>query len=205
MKQLKDVMRKAITVAGRALEYSLTGESDYHITLGEFRDFETVGDHFKAKLLEDGVRAWLAELGIEVRAPVILEFFEDGKAPSPGEDCPGHGVVGFYRPHNLGGKGAHLVYVLRNLPKGRFKAIYGHELVHAWERENGVLKGHRVLREGLARWIEYKMLLREGAPREAAKVERLTRWSWGRGIRLVLEIEREHGPTGVVPFLRDYP
>lgn len=201
---MKQSVKTLVTQMGRSLEYLLTGESTYRITSADFKNFDVVSDRFKARLVEDAVRDTLsARFGIRVQAPVLFELFEPDKPPSAGEDCPGHGVVGFYRPQVLREEKAHCVFVVKDLPRGRFKAVYAHELVHAFEREAGLLTGQRVLREGLARWVEYKLLLAEGAEREAAKVLNLSRWSWGRGVRVVLALEDRVGERNVVRALAD--
>jgi hypothetical protein len=203
MEPVQQTLKSLVTRVGRSLEYVLTGESTYRITSSDFKNFDVVSDRFKARMLEESVRDTLTRrFGIRVQAPVLLDLFEADKAPSTGEDCPGHGVVGFYRPHRLRDDKAHVIFILQGMPRGRFKAVYGHELVHAFERETSFLNGNRVLHEGLARWVEYKLLRDEGAVREARKVLNLSRWTWGRGVRIVLALEERVGEKNVVEALR---
>ena len=86
--------------------------------------------------------------------------------------------------------------------KGRFKAIVAHELAHAWEREQEILTSDRGLREGFARWIEYKVLQSEGLHAEAARVAGIRTWRYGRGVRTLLAVERKQGEGGVLEFIR---
>ncbi|HEY4001663.1 MAG TPA: hypothetical protein VGO93_22500 [Candidatus Xenobia bacterium] len=197
-------IKRWVDEVGRSLEYMLTGQKTFRVTTGELKaGFETITDRFKARQYQDDVKDVLwRRFAIKVEEPVIFELFAPDQAPSAGEDCPAHGVVGFYRPHLLGDRRTHLVFVVNNLPTPRFRAVYAHELVHAWERESGILPEERVLREGLARWVEYKLLLEAGRRDDAHKVLNVSRWAWGKGIRIVLDVEKQVGEAQVIETLR---
>jgi hypothetical protein len=95
----------------------------------------------------------------------------------------------------------HLVYVLRGLRKERFKAILSHELAHAYLYETELFSSNKAFREGMARWVEYKILLQEGEKEEAQKLLKLKSWHYGKGIARILELEKKTGERELVSYL----
>lgn len=199
-------IKRLATFAGRTLEFALTGQSEYTVITSELADFRTVTDLPKAKRVMAETRVWLAQAyRIQVREPVLLELFS-GKDWTPASlRYVMRGAVGIYQPHLLGDARSHNIHVLQGLPRGRFKAILAHELVHAYEAEAGILTTHRSLREGFARWVEYHALLEEGETREAKRLLGFRRWSAGRGIHDLLEIEKRGGVEAVLSHVRNIP
>ncbi len=162
-------------------------------------------DKFKADLLVKEVRHLLeTRFGIRVRLPLVLDFFSG--RPWSMSSAPSRlaGSLGHYHLRDLGDKKVHFVFVQKGLPRTRFKAIFAHEYTHAFLRERGILRHSRGLREGLARWVEYKVLLKEGAAREAEKLLKIRNWWNGRGLREILEMERRYSEDGLVASLQKW-
>ena len=201
-----EFIKRVATFAGRSLEFALTGQSEYAVITSELADFHTVTDLPKAKRMLVETRGQLARaFQIEVREPVLLELFS-GKDWTPASlRYVMRGAVGSYQPHLLGNSRSHTIHVLQGLPRGRFKAIVAHELVHAYQAEAGFLTSSRSLREGFARWVEYHVLLDEGDASEAKRLLGFRRWSAGRGIHALLDIEREGGIDAVLAHVRRVP
>lgn len=198
-----EFIKRVATFAGRSLEFALTGQSEYAVITSELAEFHTVTDLPKAKRVLADVRALLSrEYRIALREPVLLELFS-GKDWSPASlRYVMRGAVGSYQPHLLGTARSHTVHVLQGLPRGRFKAILAHELVHAYECETRILTTDRSLREGFARWVEYRILMAEGEVREAQRLLGFRRWTAGRGIHTLLEIEKAGGVEAVLAHVR---
>ena len=183
----------------RAVELQLTGESHFAFITSELRDFDVVDDRIKARRLLEATRLELArELRMELKAPVILELVD----PESAEARRGsHDLLGFYRPQPWGEKAVHTIYIRSGLERRLFCGIAAHEMAHAWERERGCLTTHRALREGFARWVEYKVLHKHGAKREAERLLRIRSWRLGRALRELLVIEEQVGMLGVPRYI----
>lgn len=184
----------------RRLELQLTGQSEYRLITSETPKVTVVDDRIKGNRLLEQVRRELAqEFTLHVRAPVILELV----APdSPQARKGDHDVLGYYRPQPWGEEMVHTIFVRKDLEAPFFCGIVAHELAHAWEREIGCLTSQRALREGFARWIEYKTLLRHGARSQAGRLLRIRTWRFGRAVRGLLELEDRVGVAGVVEYIR---
>ncbi|MFH0802150.1 MAG: protein DA1 [bacterium] len=197
------LLEKALTFIGRSIECALTGRTDYRFLSSEIASFDRVGDRLKAGIISREVRTFLSgKYGITVDYPVVLELFS-------GHDWDIHsiryrmaGSIGRYHLNLMGENRLHCIYVLAGLGVPKFKSIFAHEYMHAFQRETGIFQHNRGLREGLARWIEYKVLLSEGAAREAGKLLRIQSWSRGRGLKRILRMEKEHTESGLVEYLK---
>jgi hypothetical protein len=198
-----EFIKRVATLAGRSIEFALTGQSDYAVITSELREFRIVNDLPRARRVLAETRELLArEYGIRIRRPVLIELFSGTDWSPPSLRYVMRGAVATYQSRELGAEQVHDVRVLSGLTRGRFKAVLAHELVHAYEREAEILTTHRALREGFARWIEYRILEEEGETREAGKLKRVRRWSSGRSIHELLEIERREGVAAVLAYVR---
>jgi hypothetical protein len=200
LKQFGVVSLRVVEQLVRKLEYHLTGQSDFAIITSELRTVEVVDDRIKGKrLLEEVQRELARDFELVLRAPVLLELvLPDSPLARPGV----HEVLGHYRSEPWGEKAVHTVFVRAGLSAPFFCGIAAHELAHAWERERGCLTTHRALREGFARWIEYKVLTKRGARREAERLLKIRSWKAGRAIRSLLELEAQAGVAGVLAYVR---
>lgn len=196
----------AYTVFGRALESVLTGESSFKVHSHDFLEGDLVQDTVKGKLLQDQVRIFLAgRFSMVLRDPLVLGLFTDGEVNWNSLMYQMNGTMGRYQSTYLKGRRVHCVYVLKGLTQPRFKSILAHEYTHAFTREQGILKSNKLLREGLARWIEYKVLLREGQAADARRISQSVQWIYGKGLRRVLDLEDRVGEGRVVQEMLRIP
>lgn len=198
------ILEKVITTVGRALEFALTGQSDFRLTLSEFSESPTVNGSVQARLVLDELRPALRrEFGIQLAWPVLLELKQPPGWSWKATFYHAEGNLGRYVPHELGERKAHQVMIIPGLPRPRFRAILGHELVHAYQREAGILKKNRALREGMARWIEYH-LLSTSAPSEAQKLLKIRHYTFGKAVQVIVDYEKEHGTRATMEWLNRY-
>lgn len=201
-----EFLKRLVTFAGRSLEFALTGQSEYAVLTSDQADFQCVTDIVKGKRVLTEARSLLADdFHIRIREPVLLELFSTKYWSPASLRYVMRGAVGSYQPHPMGRYNTHSIHVLNGLKRSRFKAIVAHEMVHAYEREARILATNRSLREGFARWIEYKVLQREGEQRECQKLLRLRKWSSGRSIHELLAVERRGGVKAVLEYVHRIP
>jgi len=153
------------------------------------------------KKILDEVKIVLEDrFGIRVKRPIVLELVNEKKPWLYGIYWLAESL-GKYKSHLMIDEKYHLIYVLRGLKKERFKAILSHELAHAYLYEAELFSNNRAFREGMARWIEYKILLQEGEKEEARKLLSIKSWLYGRGIAEILELEKKTGERELLPYL----
>jgi hypothetical protein len=192
-----------ITLLGRIIEVILTGSSDYKFVFQPFEAFEKVDNPIQAKLLFKEVKEFLEnKFSIRLKEPVVIELFSPTSLSWEAGLYQFSGLMGRYRPCSLKTNNTHLIYVLKGLSREKFKGVLVHELSHAYQREVGMLKNEKILKEGMARWLEYKLLINLGALREAHKLTGVKSWLYGGGIRKMLDLEDEVGEERVIPYLK---
>ena len=197
------VVEKVLTVLGQTVERVLTGRSEFQFTTSDFHQTSSVHETIQARMVLREVQQEVAEgFGLRLRAPVLLDLERPmawgWKAAVAGQA----GQVGRYAPRWLGQRRIHRIVIVPGLPRSRFRAVVAHELVHAWQAELGILRSSRGLREGMARWVEYHVLLRVGLVKEAGQLLKLRRFLLGRSLRDILERERAHGREATLAWLR---
>ena len=102
--------------------------------------------------------------------------------------------VGLYRYRSS----LHEIYVMKDMSKDECTATTCHELVHAWQKENCPADQDILVSEGLARWIEYKILDKTGAYTLARGLFEHADPVYGVGFKTMLEWEDKLGEMGVV-------
>ena len=186
---------------GRALEYLLTGQSEFKIHTSEFAANDIVKDPVTAKKILEQIKVVLFEkFAIKIHRPIVIELIKDDKKWDYGFSWFAESL-GKYKSYELIDEKYHMIYILSGLRKERFKAILAHEMTHAYQRENELFIDNRVFREGLARWIEYKILLQEGEELEARKLLNIKHWIYGRGINRLIQLEKDTGEKELVSKL----
>lgn len=102
-------------------------------------------------------------------------------------------LLGFFQRNGE----ARAIYIEQLLPRILFQAVAAHELAHAWQSFYAPQTQPLKIVEGFAEWVSYRLLLALGQQREAA---RLTRRNdlYGAGLHYFIDLEREHGYTGVL-------
>jgi hypothetical protein len=196
----KVIIVDMLTSVGKFLEYQLTGQSDFRLMV-PFEGARTVNTDLEGRLQLDQVRQTLwQEFSIKTKWPVLLEV----KTPPPAGWKAGfyhsESNLGRYQTNELGSEKSHEISVRPNLPTPIFRAILGHEMVHAYQTEKGLLRSNRALREGMARWVEYH-LLKDEAPKAAEKLLKMKHFTFGKAVNTVLEYERTHGRQPTLQWL----
>jgi len=105
-------------------------------------------------------------------------------------------VVGlhFYRD------GKHYIFMLKDVGKDMFYGTMCHEMTHGWQDENCPNQSIR-LKEGLAMWVEVKVLRWSGAYTLASRKHRVADPIYGVGYKFILEVEDKYGEKGVLPYI----
>lgn len=194
-------LKSTIENAGRALELFLTGQSGYRITTNEFETNDIIEDIVIAKRILESVKLNLDEkYNIKIRQPIVIELIKEDKIRNYAFTWF-EGSLGKYKSQDMIDEKYHMIYIQSGLKKERFKAILAHELAHAYQHEAGMPRTSKALREGMARWVEYKVLLQEGEKNEAFKLLKIKNWLYGKGISRILELEKKTGEKDLIRSL----
>lgn len=197
------VVEQVFTLLGRAVERALTGSSDFRFTTSEFRKTSTIDEAVQARMVLQEVQEELAAgFGLRVRDPVLLDLERPPVWGWKAAVARAEGQIGRYAPRWMGESRVHRIVIVPGLERGRFRGVVAHELVHAWQAEAGVLRSSRGLREGMARWVEYHVLVRARRQQEARRLLGLRRYLLGRALGEILEHERRHGREETLRWLR---
>lgn len=193
---------RAINACGRFLEFILTGQSNYALTTSSFRTADTIDNTVQAKIAQKEVSAYLQErFGIALLHPVVV-ILEKPQSSAWKRVIPGSGQhLGNYRPRQFGEKTAHEVRVVPGLERRKFKAVLSHEMTHAFQAERQLFGSHRGMKEGMARWVEYHILVDMKMAQEAQKLCAYRSFVLGRNMLLILEHERKHGLAATLDWL----
>lgn len=105
--------------------------------------------------------------------------------------------LGFYRFED----GWHDIYIMKDLGRSRCLGTVAHELTHAWQQENCPYNQGLVLKEGLATWVEVKILQADGSYSRSIDVMRGCRGPYWEGLKLLLEIEDKGGQKAVFDYV----
>lgn len=93
------------------------------------------------------------------------------------------------------------IYLQELLPRGLLIRIASHEYAHAWQGEQCPLLNDPIVREGFAEWAAYHAVVEiDGKDKGEQMLRR--RDHYGVGLRRMLDIERQHGVTGVLDCCR---
>ncbi len=102
--------------------------------------------------------------------------------------------IGLYRR-----KGAdHEIYMIEGKNKDIATGVTAHELTHAWQNENCVPGQSRVLVEGFASWIQYKVYQKTGAYILSQRMLETADPVYGVGFKRMLEWEDKLGERAVI-------
>ena len=196
-------LTRVVTAMGRTIEFALTGQADYQLTLTEFAHTRTINGSVQARLVQDELQPHLAkQFGIKLTWPVLVELKHPPKQSWKNSFYHSEGNVARYIPQTMGQKKVHQIFVMPGLPRHRFRALLGHELTHAFQRERRILEKNRALREGMARWIEYH-LLKDEAPDDAERILKLRSFTFGKAVHTILDFEKQHGLSQTLRWLAE--
>lgn len=151
---------------------------------------DIINDASQMEPLIPKVKATLAkEFGIFVNLPVKYYLVK-------GEELD-KVYSGTYRGSEIGlhtfRGGVHEIYIMKGMSEDSVEATLAHELTHAWQMERCVSNQDRVVKEGFARWIEYKYLDLSGAYIMANSVKGDADPVYGVGLKKMFELEDKIG------------
>jgi hypothetical protein len=93
------------------------------------------------------------------------------------------------------------IFVESGLPQITVVQTVAHEWAHAWQGENCPLLKDRLVREGFAEWVAYKVLEAMGAVKKMALMKK-RKDVYGQGLEHMSSLEREGGIAGVLAYCR---
>ena len=141
------------------------------------------------------VKATLAkEFGIFVNLPVRYFLVKGEELDRVYSGTYRGSEIGLHRYVN----GAHEIYIMKGMSEDSFEATLAHELTHAWQIERCVPEQDKIVREGFARWIEYKYLDLIGAYVLANSVKRDADPVYGVGFKKMLDLEDKVGAKEMI-------
>ncbi|HUP27831.1 MAG TPA: protein DA1 [Chloroflexia bacterium] len=88
------------------------------------------------------------------------------------------------------------IFVEYGLPRIVLLEVLAHEFTHAWQSENCRSDQAPEIQEGFAEWVAYKLLENLGCRRRSERMLRRDDM-YGRGLKRVLQWEKEGGKAGV--------
>lgn len=154
------------------------------------------------QLFRETVGAVVAQLRLDLRfgvafrlvdAPTMMSIRSQAGAATLTE---GH-VQGLYQRSG----DMRAIYMLYGMPRLLFRTIVAHEYGHAWQNETAPKLDDEHLREGFAEWVAYRHLCYLGCTK-AARQMITSQHPYRPFLEQVLEIERRHGPLGVLEHVR---
>lgn len=122
---------------------------------------------------------------------------EQRGAVSRAETTPSPHVVGFFVRTN----GTATIYVERRLPRSMLIGTLAHEIGHAWQTERAPELRDPLICEGFAEWVSHHALVERDLLSLAARSTRRED-IYGRGLRALLQIERDGGRAAVLEVAR---
>lgn len=188
----------------RMIELALTGEAHFQLHTEDGVVYDKVTELFNAREIVEDTKIFLRRnFGIVLKKPVFIKLVSGEEFNLKGIILELRGVQGHYHYENLGKNGmAHMVYMQKGLDKKRFFGILAHELTHAFLRENQLMGTDRYLREGFARWIEYKTFLSLGLTQEAEKILKLQTLKHGKAVEKFIKLEQKVGALKAMEIIR---
>ena len=116
-------------------------------------------------------------------------------------------ITGIYKGVEIGlyffKGGIHYIYLLNNLSPDEFMGTSAHEYAHAWQKENCPPQSLE-LKEGFADWVAYKVLNLSGAYTTSQGIFYRSDPVYGKGFKLLSDIEQKQGINGVIEFVKTH-
>ncbi|CAD6493384.1 MAG: hypothetical protein CHKLHMKO_00473 [Candidatus Argoarchaeum ethanivorans] len=114
----------------------------------------------------------------------------------------GHNLLGYFEWIEKRGKKKYAIYILSRLPKPIMIGVFAHELTHLWQAENIRVKQSKLLSEGFAQWVEYRLFDNFHQETQMYLMEH-RKDTYGQGLQVVKEIEKKAGTTNVFNVIRN--
>lgn len=131
----------------------------------------------------------LKNFGMALRLPVKMQVVTAKKLDELYSGKYRGAEIGLYRYGNSG----HEIYIMSDQEKDSALATLIHEMTHAWQTEACPRNQDIVVKEGFARWIEYKSLDKIGAYVLANSIKQHADPVYGVGFKKMLEWEDKVG------------
>ena len=159
---------------------------------------DSVTSEGEALSLYARARQDLVGMGLKIPREIPLKYRTRDEVLVENNSTGGRAIdiEGFYRPYN-----PEEIWIVSGLSQPRTIGAMAHELTHAWQSTESPLQD-RKLKEGFARWVQYKVLVAEGHGRFAAGLRRDADPDYGGGLRALLEIEERQGTPAVIEVAR---
>lgn len=152
---------------------------------------DIINDSKQMDALIPKVKATLVkEFGIFIAITVDYHLVEGSEMDKIMNDSTYKGAeIGLHRFVN----GRHEIYLMKGMSEDEFCATLAHELTHAWQIERCVRSQDMIVREGFAKWIEYKYLDLIGAYALANRMKEVADPVYGVGFKKMLDLEDKVG------------
>lgn len=197
-----DTLERLINGLGQLIERALTGQTDYRFTTSEFAEAGIICNQVQAKMTLPGVRELLSlRFGIIVKQPVIINLDKPRANNWKAILTADYNHVGLCDTRELGDEQAHSITIVPGLDRRKFQAVLAHEMVHAFQHEQAILRKHRGFREGMARWVEYHTLTSLGLEHEAQRLLGYRLYLLGRSLNTIMEYSNRHGEKATMEWL----
>ncbi len=184
------------------MEFLLTGQTDFSITTSDFQKADTIDNMVQAKMVLKEMRAYLsAEFQLQILCPVILNLSQPKTYSWKDHLIASRQHLGNYSTRWLGERMSHEINIIPGLERRKFKAVLAHELTHAYQAEEQLMRSHGGFREGMSRWIEYHVLKANGLNKEADKLRGYRSFILGRSVVTILEYEKKYGRQATLEWL----
>jgi len=144
------------------------------------------------------VRTILAPMGIIVNRnfPVFVRPYDDIQRQNIAKGGLSMEVAGFYKPY-----GGEAIWMMAGLPKYRAISTLAHEYTHAWQTDNCPLQD-RMLSEGFATWVEYKVLTKMGYTTAANQLFSGSNADYSQGLKIFYNIEQKQGTQAAIDYAK---
>lgn len=164
--------------------------------------YEVIDKQAQAEgVMRDVVATMSSRFGLRLSMPVQLHLVEPKVMDELLGDSPYHGAeIGLYTGI---ANGKHQLYVMKGWARDYCAGITAHELTHAWQQENVPADQDLVLREGFAKWVEYKYYDLTGAYTYSQQVRETSDPVYGVGFFAVLDTEAVVGATKVADTMKN--
>lgn len=163
--------------------------------------YEVIDKQTQAEaVMRDVVATMGSRFGLRITTPVQIHLVEAKEMDKLFSGSPYHGAeIGLYTGIS---NGKHQLYVMKGWARDQCAGITAHELTHAWQTENVPADQDLVLREGFAKWVEYKYYDLIGAYTYSQQIRETADPVYGVGFFAVLDAEAAVGAPKVADLMK---
>lgn len=187
----------------RACDFFISGRKEFEFTSNSFDVYKKnmVTDRIVGKkILADIQRHIEKQYSIKINNPIVLELIKESEQRGLSFEWKTENK-GKYHSQIMINEKYHMIYISSGLIISKFKSIASHELMHAYLYEKKLYTDSQPLREAMARWIEYKVLIDLGEKKEAKKLMNIKTLQFGSGFKKILQAEKKTKGRHLVAWL----